>query len=226
MKIDTHTHTSGVSFCSEVPPEDFVKAYRNKNYDAVILTNHYSRMYMFRYGATWDEQIKIYLNEYKKAKEFGDKAGLPVWLGAEVAISTPESPYIEFLLYGADEEFFLSYPCLYDKSQKELYKICNDNGVLMFQSHPFRSEQGHFPQDPEFMDGTEINCHFKFLRREEEVREFADKNNLMLICGSDFHYAHQAGAAATIIPDGTDSVKKFGEFLIKNPRPKLVIGGI
>ena len=105
MKIDTHTHTSGVSFCSEVAPEEFAHRYRDAGYGAVMLTNHYSRMYMFRYGDTWEKQIKIYLGEYHKAKAVGDEIGLPVMLGAEVAISTPKSPYIEFLLYGADEEF-------------------------------------------------------------------------------------------------------------------------
>lgn len=223
MKIDTHTHTSGVSFCSEVAPDEYVAKYREAAYGAVILTNHYSRMYMFRYGDTWDKQIKIYLDEYRKAKEAGAAIGLPVLLGAEVAISTPKSPYIEFLLYGADEEFFLSNPGLYDKSQAELYKICNDNGVLMFQSHPFRDEQGHFPQDPEFMDGTEINCHPYFLRHEAEVREFADKNNLMIVCGSDFHYAYQAGIAATIVDDGITDAKMFAEYLRKNPRPEIFI---
>lgn len=223
MKTDTHTHTSGVSFCSEVTPEEYARLYREAGYGSVILTNHYSRMYMFRYADTWDEQIKIYLNEYHKAKEAGDRAGIPVWLGAEVAISTPQSPYIEFLLYGADEQFFLANPCLYDKSQKELYTICHDNGVLLFQSHPFRDEQGHFPQDPEFMDGTEINCHPYFLRHEDKVREFADKHNLMLVCGSDFHFAYQAGTAATLVPDSIGSSKQFADFLRGNPRPEIFI---
>lgn len=223
MKIDTHTHTSGVSFCSEVSPEEFAAAYRNAGYGAVILTNHYSRIYMFRYGDTWEKQIEIYLGEYRKAKAAGDALGLPVLLGAEVAISTPESPYIEFLLYGIDEDFLRANPCLYDKSQAELYKICHDNDVLMFQSHPFRAEQGHFPQDPEYLDGTEINCHPYFLRHEDEVREFADKHNLMLVCGSDFHYTHQAGIAATIVPDDVKDAKGFARFLRAHPRPEIFI---
>ena len=65
MKIDTHTHTSGVSFCSEVAPEQYVQRYRDEGYGAVLLTNHYSRLYMFRYGDTWEKQIKIYLSSLK-----------------------------------------------------------------------------------------------------------------------------------------------------------------
>ena len=223
MKIDTHTHTRGVSFCSHVTPFEYVRAYKKAGYDAVILTNHYSRQYMFRYGDTFEKQIEIYLNEYRLAKREGEEVGLPVFFAAEVAIATPQSPYIEFLLYGADEDFFLSHPALYDKSQKELYKICNDSHVLMFQSHPFRSEQGHLPMDPEFMDGTEINCHPLFLRNEEKVREFADKNKLALLCGSDFHTLEQVGSAATIVPKKLTSVKDFANYIRKHPRPELQI---
>lgn len=221
MKIDTHTHTSGVSFCSEVAPELYPHIYKDAGYGAVILTNHYSRQYMFRYGDTWEKQIQIYLDDYDRAKAEADKIGMPIWLGAEVAISTPSSPYIEFLLYGMDREFLLSNPALYDMTQKKLYKLCHDNGVLMFQSHPFRLEQGHCPQDPEYMDGTEINCHPYFERREERVREFADKNDLMLICGSDFHYPTQIGSAATIVPDDLGDVKDFANFLRATPRPEI-----
>ena len=221
MKIDTHTHTSGVSFCSHVPPKEYVQALKAAGYDAVILTNHYSRQYMFRYGDTFDQQIAIYLNEYRTAKREGEQIGLPVFLAAEVAIATPQSPYIEFLLYGADEDFFLNNPALYDQSQRKLYKICHDNGVLMFQSHPFRSEQGHLPMDPEFMDGTEINMHPFFLGKEEQTREFADKHGLALICGSDFHSLPQAGSATTIVPEPLASVKDFADYIRKNPRPQI-----
>ena len=91
----------------------------------------------------------------------------------------------------------------------------------MFQSHPFRDEQGHFPQDPEFMDGTEINCHPYFLRHEEQVRAFADKHNLMLVCGSDFHYPYQAGIAATVVPDDIASPQRFVRYLREHPRPQI-----
>ncbi|MDE7395328.1 MAG: hypothetical protein K2M95_04335, partial [Clostridiales bacterium] len=70
---------------------------------------------------------------------------------------------------------------------------------------------------------TEINCHCNFLRKEEEVRAFADKNNLMLVCGSDFHYLQQVGSAATVVPDTLTSVKDFVTFLLENPRPKIII---
>lgn len=223
MKIDTHTHTSGVSFCSEVSPQQFVERYREEGYGAVILTNHYSKMYMRRYGDTWEEQIRVYTEEYRTAARAGEAIGLQVWLGAEVAISTPQSPYVEFLLYGIDEEFLRNTPRLYDKTQAELYELCHAANALLFQSHPFRDEQGHFPQDPAYLDGTEINCHPYFLRHEDKVRAFADRHDLMLVCGSDFHYAYQAGTAATIVPDDLHGAEDFAAYLRRVPRPEFFI---
>lgn len=220
-KVDMHTHTSGVSFCSEVSPEQYVKLYAGVGMTQVVLTNHYSIQYMSRYGDNFDAQIQIYLNEYKTAKRLGAKVGLNVLLGAEVAISTPASPYIEFLLYGVTEEFLLQNPCLYSCSQSQLYKICNNNGVLMYQAHPFRAEQGHVPQDPEFMDGTEINCHPLFLRNEDKAREFAYKHNLGLTCGSDFHYPRQAGSAATYIDISVKTPQALATYLKTTPRPEI-----
>lgn len=221
IKIDTHSHTSGVSFCSEVSPAEFVSAYKKAGITTVMLTNHYSRLYMFRYGDNWQQQIEIYLNEFGTVKREGDRTGVNILMGAEVAISTPESDYIEFLLYGADENFFLSNPCLYDLSQKQLYKTCNDKGVLMLQSHPFRSEHGHVLLDPEFMDGTELNNHPYFIRHEDKVFDYVNKFNKMLVCGSDLHYVRQAGSAYTLFPDNTASSKDFADYLRINPRPEI-----
>lgn len=176
---------------------------------------------MFRYGETWEQQIKVYIDEYRKAKKLGEAVGLNVLLSAEVSLPTEPGTCKEFLLYGIDEAFLSENPCLYDKSQAELYKICHDNNVLMFQAHPFRHEGGSTPQDPTLMDGIEFNCHPYYERHEQEVRDFADKNNLMLICGSDLHYDYQAGSAATIVPDDITDAKAFADYLRKNRRPEL-----
>lgn len=217
LKIDMHTHTSGVSFCSEVSPRRYAELFAASDVDGAVLTNHYSRMYMFRYGRTWDEQVRVYLEEYRAAEAACVKAGVRLFLGAEVAISTPQSDYVEFLLYGPTESFFLSAGPLYDMTQKQLYQLCHDHNVLLFQSHPFRSEHGHFPQDPEYLDGTEINCHPQFLRRKQETLEWADRHGLAVVCGSDFHYPVQAGSACTLLP----SDRPIVDFLAHNKRPDI-----
>ena len=39
-KVELHAHTSPVSPCSEVSPKQLVECYKNKGYDAVVITNH------------------------------------------------------------------------------------------------------------------------------------------------------------------------------------------
>jgi hypothetical protein len=176
---------------------------------------------MFRYGDTTEKQIKIFLSEYDTAALEGKKLGVNVLLGAEVAIVTRVSPYTEFLLFGTDKEFFLKNPALYGMTQEKLYKACSDSGILVYQAHPLRREQGHAPADAEFVDGVEVNNHPNYLRKKEEIYEFADKHGLGVTCGSDFHYVSQAGSAGIYAPDGIKSERDLAEYLKKNKRPKI-----
>ena len=51
-KIETHLHTSPVSVCSRLTAEAAAEKYRKCGFDAVILTNHYSRSYIESTPAT------------------------------------------------------------------------------------------------------------------------------------------------------------------------------
>ncbi len=223
IRIDTHSHTAGVSFCSQIFPESYVINYRARGIFTVVLTNHYSRQQMSKYAVTFDEQIKRYLNEYHRTKEAGKSVEVNVLLGAEVAIASKSSPYNEFLLFGLTEDFLLSSPPLYDLDQKSLYKLCHDNGILMYQAHPFRSEHNHTPQDPEFMDGVEINCHSSFNNSYEQVYLFAAKHNLGISCGSDLHFASQAGYGGIFADASVKTEKDLARYLRDHKRPKIFL---
>jgi histidinol phosphatase-like PHP family hydrolase len=223
IKIDTHSHTAGVSFCSQLFPENYVLNYKTKGVGTVVLTNHYSKQQMSKYAVTFKEQLTRYLNEFYITREAGRSVNVNVLLGAEVAIASKTSPYNEFLLFGATDEFLKSAPPLYDMDQKTLYKTCYDNGVLMYQAHPFRSEHNHMPQDPEFMDGVEINCHPSFNSSYEQIYLFAAKHNLGISCGSDLHYPTQAGYGGIFADAAVKTERDLARYLKANKRPKIFI---
>lgn len=205
-KIDMHVHTSGASFCSEVSGKMAAAAYRSAGLDGIVLTNHYSLRHFDYFSDTVEAAVQNYIAEYERVERVFRQGGLSVLLGAEVEMMGDGSisetrKNCEFLLYGADKEFFFEYPELYKLSQRELYKLCHDRNIRMFQSHPYRYEQGHSPADPEFMDGVEINTHPKFTGNFEQVLAFADRYGLGLVCGSDMHSVSQAGTAYTLLPD-------------------------
>ncbi len=167
----------------------------------------------------FSKQLKAYLDEYRTVKKAGEKIGVSVLLGAEVGIATPKCDYTEFVLFGVMEKFLLSSPALHLLSQPALYNLCHDNGILMYQAHPFRI--GHIPADPGFMDGVEINLHRNFLSNTEEVYEFADKYSLGVSLGSDVHYHNQPGAGAILAPDDIKTSGDLAKFLKTTPRPQL-----
>lgn len=225
-KIDMHVHTSGASFCSEVSGKMAVSAYRSAGLDGIVLTNHYSLRHFGYFADNVDAAVQNYIAEYDRVKRVFRQAGLSVILGAEVemigdgSISEERKNY-EFLLYGADKTFFIENPELYKLSQRELYKLCHDRNIRMFQSHPYRSEQGHSPADPEFIDGVEINTHPKFAGNYDKVLVFADRYGLGLVCGSDMHSVSQAGSAYTLLPD-TLTPAALSAYLSEELRPVIV----
>lgn len=185
MKIEMHAHTLPVSPCARHYPADCVRALEKMGYDAVVVTNHYSRhVWLNVLKGTQAEKMSAYLNAYHECCAAAQT--LKVLLGAEVALQT-DSGWAEFLLYGVDEEFLRTAPPLIELTQQELHELCHANGIVVVQAHPFRSEQGHTPWDTRYMDGVEVNCHPYFLRREEQVRALAEENGLLITAGSDFH---------------------------------------
>ena len=41
-KIEGHLHVKGNSWCGKTAPNDVIKIYKEKGYDALIVTNHFN----------------------------------------------------------------------------------------------------------------------------------------------------------------------------------------
>ena len=201
MKIDLHVH-SGFSICAATDYKEAVSVYSEAGIN-FVLCNHYNALYTKAYGGQYsrEDYPKRFVEEFYRTQDYGAQKGLKVFFGIEVALSLPSCPYAEFLIYGASPSFLSEHPYIYDLGQKELYELCKQNDLVLVQAHPFRKEQGHFPHDPKYMDGVEINCHYRFLREADKVRELAAKNNLIVTCGSDFHKIGGQGAGGIICRD-------------------------
>ena len=103
-------------------------------------------------------------------------------------------------------------------------KPCKNNGFLLYQAHPYRN--GATPQNPEYLHGVEINCHPLYKTSEEKkVRKFAEKNNLRLSCGADFHGDTYKPRCGMYIPDYINDGVGFAEYL-KTHTPRLLLHDI
>lgn len=222
FKTELHLHSAEVSHCGKVYSPDIVKKYKEAGYDTVVLTNHMSK-YTFRSknegawdGMTWDEKVTFFISGYKKLKEAaGDE--LNVILGMELRFY--KSPN-DFLVYGVTEEFLRKSGDIMDTTLKELKPILEENGMLIYQAHPFRN--GMEITKPELLDGIEVfNGHCNHDSRNNIARLWAERFDLKKTSGSDFHHDYQKPAGGIL----TDMEIKDNETLLevlKNGQYQLI----
>ncbi len=213
LKIDMHVHTSGVSKCSRVSVKEAVDYKLLDGYDGFVLTNHCQSFYYL--ASEHGKYIEGLLTEYKRAKEYGDKKGFKVFLGIEVTLVNPF--YSDWLLYGATEEFLKDTPCLYKLSQRELYALCQDAGVLLVQAHPFRGDTGYCddmkPGYADALDGLEINCTPGDFLTKEKVLRWAKENGKFVTCGTDYHFRDNRVKGGTFLPKWVNSSADIVKYL-------------
>lgn len=217
MLIDAHSHTSAISWCSRRTAEEIIAQCIYDKTDGIVLTNHCKKEYTD--NIAYNVWCKQYNDEFFHAKSVGDKNGVKVFFGIEV--TSAEMKNIDYLIYGITPEKLLLSPPLFDLTQRQLFEYCKNNGFLLYQAHPYRN--GATPQNPEYLHGVEINCHPLYKTSEEKkVREFAEKNNLRLSCGADFHGDTYKPKCGMYIPDYINDGVGFAEYL-KTHTPRLLI---
>lgn len=224
LKIDMHVHTKGVSTCSQISVEDAVDAKKADGYDGFVLTNHCQAWYYpeSEHGA----YVERVIDEFKRAKEHGDKKGIRVFLGLEVSINDPF--YSDWLLYGVTEEFLRSTPCLYKLTQRELYKLCRDNGVVLVQAHPYRGDTGFCddmkPGYPDALDGLEINCTAGDFMKRDKVLLWAKEHAKLVTCGMDYHGPSDRVKGGTFLPDWVNTSVDIAKYLKETSQTELFFG--
>lgn len=216
IKIDPHVHSSGISSCSHVTCEQIIDAKIELGYDGAILTNHCQAWYYPR------EEHKYYvervIEDFRRGKAYADKKNFRFYLGLEVSLDIPH--YADWLLYGVTEEFLRNSPCLYALTQKELFALCEKWGIVLVQAHPFRQS----PCDPECMHGVEINCTDGDLDKIPLVEEFAKKHDLLITCGTDYHFFERTYRGGIYIPEGCATAEDIATYLRKEGKVTVFRG--
>lgn len=183
-KTELHTHTKPVSGCSDIEAEQLVKIYKEKGYDGVVLTNHFTR---YLQGETVEEKIKWYLEDYYKCYEEGKLIDLNVILGAELRFTENNNDY---LIFGICPEDLIQIYEMLPYGIDRFYKECKNEKNIIIQAHPFRD--GMESVRRESLDGIEVfNMHPNHNSRIGLAAKYANENNMIATCGSDFHHHGQ-----------------------------------
>ncbi|HOJ47807.1 MAG TPA: PHP domain-containing protein [Bacillota bacterium] len=209
-KFDTHVHTAETSPCGKISAAETVRLYKEAGYSGICITDHYTKWLFESFRKTdWKEAVDRYLEGYRSAKEYGDRHGMDVLLGAEVLIDGTSNDY---LLFGLSEEILYDYPRLYAYAPEELSAFAKKHNLLLFQAHPFRSYVT--AENPLFLDGVEVfNGNPRHDSRNDLALRFAQESNLLMSGGSDFHQVEDVGRSGIMTDIRIKDAKTFVEVL-------------
>lgn len=214
--FDTHVHTDESSGCGKVTAADVVERYLSLGYDGICITDHMNKDNSAKYADTYDRQAEAFLKGYRNAREAaGDR--LKVILGMEIRFLDNGNDY---LVFGFDEKFVCDNVLNMFKNIREFRPFADENGLVIYQAHPFRG--GMRIINPKYLDGIEVyNGHGGHNSANDIAYMWAQKFNLKMSSGSDFHYETgmtPGGILFDNMPDDSYDVAKMlknGEYNLK-----------
>jgi hypothetical protein len=216
---ELHAHTSPVSNCSEVSPEECVKAYAELNYDGIVITNHFTPDLLTRFKNA-GECASWYMEDFKNAEEAGKKYGIKVVLGMEIRFTDNINDY---LVHGIDESFVERAYDFLDKGLHTFYQAMHSNDILILQAHPFRDKMVR--ADLCDLDGIEaFNMHPGHNSRIGFASKYAKEHDLLITAGTDFHHPGHQGMGATVFCENPDSGADLVR-LLRERKYSFLIGG-
>lgn len=169
MLIDLHCHTRVYSLCSVLTPEALVRAACAAGLDGVCITEH---------DALWTpEELRAAAAEF----DFLVLAG--------VEVSTDAGHVLAYGLKAFGPELSLL---------RALRRRADEDGALLYMSHPVRSSQLRKPAALEdSLDSLEVCNGSEGVLANETAQGMATSFRLPGIGGSDAHSAREVGTCAT-----------------------------
>lgn len=213
MRLEMHAHDCEVSPCAVIKAKELVDGYKEAGYDGIVITNHFDKGIMHLWGETTEEHYQTYLRGYELAKEEGERVGLRVILGMEIRLECgPE----DYLVYGVTKDFIREHMDICSCSLQELYEICEENGCVLIQAHPFR-EYCQI-QNPKYLHGVERNFNSGHDNHNEKLDAWLKepgREHLIITRGSDCHEIPQVGLVDFVVDEDVRDSRELAEVLRK-----------
>lgn len=194
-RYELHAHTSECDLAAHATAAELVRLYHANGYDGMVITDHYFATFYKWFadeleGKTHREIMARRLKGYYAARNEGEKLGFTVLPGAEVRFN--KSPYgiNDFLVFGCDEEFFLTAPRLNElTSLDELKAVLPENACVVL-AHPFRVKMT--VMDPAPLFGIEAHNGLTEPFRNAMAEDYARHFDKPVTAGSDCHHRDHA----------------------------------
>ncbi len=187
-KYEMHQHTAACSLCAEADTKELIKALHDAGFQGVVLTNHfYHGNTAIKRDIPWERFCEAYKTDYEIAKKEAKKYKMDVIFGIEEGIGNGK----EVLIYGLTPKQIIKHHELRNGGLENISAVVHKEGGLVFQAHPFRVRD--YIKEPyekvplKYLDGFESINRGNRPESNQMAIEYAEKNNLPQIAGSDSH---------------------------------------
>ena len=186
-KYELHAHTSECDKCAALSGAELVKAYADKGYSGMVITDHYFGIFFEWFkdelvGKDHQQIVSRWLKGYYSARNEGEKIGFTVLSGAEARI---DGTINDYLIYGLEERDFFDLPLLNRmKSINDVMDILPKKSCVV-QAHPFRNDMTVC--DPSRLFGIEVYNAKNEAFRNQMAINFAEHYQKAMTSGSDCH---------------------------------------
>ena len=189
MKIDLHIHTSPLSACSYIDPQELIQEARRLKLDGICLTEH---------QVVWDPD---------EVDKLAGEAGIRIFRGNE--FTTNQGDILVFGFYEDIKELLII--------QELRDKVTAADGYMIV-AHPFRGfktfgigqlqltvEQACKRKVLEFVDAVEVGNGKLSPEENDMARKVAEKLGLPGTGGSDAHRVDEIGTWVTVFENEIES---------------------
>ena len=218
---ETHLHTFPASACATALSYAQVRAYKDRGYAGIIVTDHFiNGNSSCPSGLTWEEKMTFLVRGYEDAKVEGDLCGLDVFFGFEFCVGD-----IEFLTYGLTPALLYQTPGLDRMGIKEFSAFVRRAGGYLAQAHPYRKAPWiakSEPVDPRLIDGMEVfNAGDLGADSNKKAEKFARLHNIPMQTGTDSHHEQLTFVSGIGLKKRAESIEDVIK-AIKNREVELI----
>ncbi|MDO5399581.1 MAG: PHP domain-containing protein [Eubacteriales bacterium] len=199
-RIETHLHTSLVSKCGHLTPQELAEAYARAGYSAIAVTDHFNRT-TFHYldvGLTdGAEAVRRFLEGFEQLRLACRPYGIQVYKGAELRFDECENDY---LLYGFHDELLRDPEAVFRMGVAAFSPLAREDGALLVQAHPYRRKCT--PAIAFYLDGVEVfNGNPRHESHNDQAEAYARMFGLLRLAGSDCHQTPDIAASGILTQD-------------------------
>lgn len=196
-KIETHLHTTYISYCGWLGAPALVKAYAAAGYSAIAVTDHYNRdtfPYIGMDLSAPGSKTAAFLEGVRRMRYEADRYGILIYEGAELRFDGSENDY---LLFGFRPELLADPESVMRMGLEAFSQKCRAEGAVLIQAHPFRPKCT--PAPAHLLDGVEVlNLNPRHDSRNACARAYAEEHGLVMTAGSDCHRPGDEGTSGIL----------------------------